>query len=501
VLTKGTEHYLPEVPVTIDRAHTGQPTLGYFNLTYRPQRDGQGQITGIVTIAQEVTEQVVARQLVGQLNRELTVANEELIATNEELATVNEELAASNEEYLRTNAALNEAQQQLQHLNAELEGRVQKRILEFQQQQRLLHQILAQVPAAVATLHEPEHRFSFFNDRYAALTGHRATLQQTVAEALPEVVEQGFIDLLDHVYTRGEPFIGKEIAIVLEQPTGPPVQRHLDFTYQPLTDPHGRVQGILVFIIDVSEQVRVRQQVQATNKALHAANARLTRTNADLDTFVYIASHDLKAPITNIEGLLLALRQQLPAAALQAELVPRLFEMMEGAVARFQQTIGHLTTISQLPLSEVLETVDLRALIEDVRLDLAPLLEMAPAFLSITVDGCEAVRVAPKTLRSVVYNLLSNAVKYRDAARPAQIQVRAQCLPGHVVLAVQDNGLGLTDFQQGELFGMFRRMHTHVEGSGVGLFTLKRLVDNAGGTVTVESQPGVGSTFTVSLPT
>ncbi len=174
--------------------------------------------------------------------------------------------------------------------------------------------------------------------------------------------------------------------------------------------------------------------------------------------------------------------------------------MMADSVARFQQTIGHLTDISQLQQAEAPETVDLTALIRDVRLDLAPLIEAAPATLTVAVDDCRAVRMAPKTLRSVVYNLLSNAVKYRAPDRPAQVQVRAHCTSGHLVLAVQDNGLGLSVAQQGELFGMFRRLHTHVEGSGVGLFTVKRLVDNAGGTITVQSQPGVGSTFTVSLP-
>ena len=80
------------------------------------------------------------------------------------------------------------------------------------------------------------------------------------------------------------------------------------------------------------------------------------------------------------------------------------------------------------------------------------------------------------------------------------MQLRAHCEPGQLVLAVQDNGLGLTEAQQTEVFGMFRRLHTHVEGSGVGLFMVKRLVENAGGTITVQSQVEVGTTFTVSLP-
>jgi signal transduction histidine kinase len=65
---------------------------------------------------------------------------------------------------------------------------------------------------------------------------------------------------------------------------------------------------------------------------------------------------------------------------------------------------------------------------------------------------------------------------------------------------VQDNGLGLSEQQQSQLFGLFRRLHTHVEGTGVGLYMVKRIVENAGGTITVRSQSGVGTTFSIRLP-
>ncbi|WP_374679459.1 ATP-binding protein [Hymenobacter sp. J193] len=65
---------------------------------------------------------------------------------------------------------------------------------------------------------------------------------------------------------------------------------------------------------------------------------------------------------------------------------------------------------------------------------------------------------------------------------------------------MQDNGLGLSAAQQARLFGLFQRLHTHVEGSGIGLYTIKRILDNAGGTITVQSQPDVGTTFTVTFP-
>ena len=80
------------------------------------------------------------------------------------------------------------------------------------------------------------------------------------------------------------------------------------------------------------------------------------------------------------------------------------------------------------------------------------------------------------------------------------VQLRCYRRGTAVVLEVQDNGLGLDAFQQGKLFQMFVRLHDHVPGSGIGLYMVKKIVENAGGTIAVHSQPGVGSTFAVTLP-
>ncbi|NVO85398.1 PAS domain-containing sensor histidine kinase [Hymenobacter terrestris] len=369
-----------------------------------------------------------------------------------------------------------------------------------------LQQMFEQTPVAICVFQGPDYCLELVNPLMGDMLGHSPAqlLNRPFFEALPELANQGLRELLDEVRRSGTAFVAQEQPVKLARHGAE--FGYFNFVYQPLKSVTALPRVVCV-AIEVTEQVLARQQVQQlnqemqlTNAELHDTNARLIRTNTDLDTFVYTASHDLKAPISNIEGLLLALRQQLPPEALQAPLVPRLFGMMEDSVIRFQQTIGHLTDISQLQQAEAPETIDLADLIAGVHLDLAPLIEAAPVALSIAVEDCQAVRVAPKTLRSVVYNLLSNAVKYRAPDRAAQVQLRAQCTPTQLVLAVQDNGLGLNPAQQAELFGMFRRLHVHVEGSGVGLFMVKRLVENAGGTITVDSQPGVGSTFTVSLP-
>jgi signal transduction histidine kinase len=263
----------------------------------------------------------------------------------------------------------------------------------------------------------------------------------------------------------------------------------------PVLDAAGNVVEWFGAATDITWRKQAEEQLRANI-------AQLQRTNNDLDTFVYTASHDLKAPITTIEGILLALHDHLPPAAQQDALVAQLLEMLQATVTRFRTTITQLTDISKLQQVHAgpAEAVPLAAVVEAVRLDLAPDLEAAPTELRVEVAPEVVVSFAPANLRSVVYNLLSNAVKYRAPGRPSVVRVHAAPAGAAVVLTVQDNGLGLSELQQRQLFGLFQRLHTHVEGTGVGLYIIKRLVENAGGTITVQSQPDVGTTFTVTLP-
>ena len=204
-----------------------------------------------------------------------------------------------------------------------------------------------------------------------------------------------------------------------------------------------------------------------------------------------------------MEGLLLALREQLATSDRQADaVIPQLLDMRQGAVERFQLTIAQLTDIARLQQAHdpPTELVAVAEVVEAVRLDLAPQLTQAAAQLTVDVAPDLRVPFAPKNLRSVVYNLLSNASKYRHPGLPPVIRLRTERREQAIVLTVQDNGLGLSVQQQGQLFGLFQRLHTHVEGTGVGLYAIKKLVENAGGTIWVESGEGVGSTFIVQLP-
>jgi PAS domain S-box-containing protein len=250
--------------------------------------------------------------------------------------------------------------------------------------------------------------------------------------------------------------------------------------------------GLVTTTVDITARKRAEQQFQASHE-------QLKRTNVDLDNFIYTASHDLKAPISNIEGLLLALEHELPPAGRVGE-VPAMLTMMQGAVERFQRTIQHLTDVSRLQqeYSQTLEQVSLGPVVEEVLLDLTPLIQQTQAQIDVSMPAELTVQFSAKNLRSVVYNLLSNALKYRQADRLPRVQVSCGLEGSFQVLRVQDNGLGL-DLTQGsdKLFGMFQRLHTHVEGTGIGLYMVKKMVENAGGRIEVESQLGQGATFRV----
>jgi signal transduction histidine kinase len=237
------------------------------------------------------------------------------------------------------------------------------------------------------------------------------------------------------------------------------------------------------------------------NAALDQTNKDLERTNKDLDTFVYTASHDLKAPILNIEGLLKALEKQLGKETLQQTRVQQMYELLYHSVNRFKSTIGDLTEVARIgkESTEDVASVDIGDMLREVLADLEMQLREAGVRLEHNIE-CPAIRFSRKNLKSILYNLLSNAVKYRSPDRRPLVRITCQMQEGYTLITVQDNGMGMDMRQKDKIFALFKRLHAHVEGTGIGLYIVKKMIEQAGGRIEVESQVGVGSTFTVYLP-
>jgi signal transduction histidine kinase len=504
VLAHGTPYDLQELPVTIARGHTSRPTLGYFNLTYRPQHDAQGRITGIVTLAIEVTEQVRTRQQLeekerqtNQLNKELQTANAEIKASNGTLVRIQDQLRAFNDEL---EVRVQERTQSLR----ESQAREQTARQAAEAQQQNLYNLFEQAPVAICLMRGPQAVIELLNKHGAALVGstQAQAVGRPIREALPALNGQGFEALYQRVM-QGETLVFQEMPITFDRAhTGQDAHGFFHHTYQPWRDETGAIVGVINIGVEVTEQVLARRQVQQLNEELREANGQLMRTNVDLDNFIYSASHDLKAPISNIEGLLQLLDHLLPASArIDADIEPVL-AMMQGSVERFKRTIAHLTDVTKLQLefAQPAVAVSLAAVVEDVRQDLLPLLQETGGQLTTETEDCRPLVFSEKNLRLVVYNLLSNALKYRHPERPPRVRLTCAREGNRQLLHVQDNGLGMSPEQQSKLFGMFQRLHTHVEGTGIGLYMVKKIVENAGGTLTVASEPNQGTTFTVTLP-
>ena len=385
---------------------------------------------------------------------------------------------------------------------------------EAEAQRQRFYEVLMQLPAHVAVHEGPDHVFALVNPHYERMAHGRALLGQPLRTVWPELAGPGILDELDRVYQTGEPFIADELPVQADfTRTGRLEQVYYNFVFLALRDEQGRINGVLHFSYDVTGQVLARQQVERLNQelearvqertqALHATNQQLQRVNVDLDNFIYTASHDLKVPITNIEGLLHMLQAQLPPEVQALPEVEPALAMMQQSVERFQRTLAYLSDVVKLQEEDgqAAAEVALQPVLDDVHQDLLPLIAACGAQVTADVAPGSTVVFSPKNLRSVLYNLLSNALKYRHPDRPACVRVGCHAEGGYTVLSVADNGVGIPPHRHAELFQLFRRLHSHTEGSGIGLYIVKRMVDNAGGRIEVDSDEGRGASFRVYFP-
>jgi two-component system sensor histidine kinase/response regulator len=255
--------------------------------------------------------------------------------------------------------------------------------------------------------------------------------------------------------------------------------------------------------VNAALESRVKErtaELEIKNKELELTNVQLRKVNEDLDNFVYTASHDLKAPILNIEGLLITIMEVLKDEVEGNQDASELFHMIDISINRFKSTIHDLTEITKIQKNideEEKQLIDCRELLEDVKLGIRDLILEANAEICMDFRECPTIRFSRKNMKSIVHNLLTNAIKYRSPERQAVIEIKTEGKKDKCILSFKDNGLGMDLTNESKIFSMFKRLHTHVEGSGIGLYIVKRIITNAGGKVEVFSEVGKGSVFKV----
>lgn len=424
-----------------------------------------GIIRDITERKKALIEKEDANRKLQQQQEELMVANEELKAAEEELRAINDGLGHRVE--IRTREL------------AESQQKVKK-------SEEQLRQITDTVPVLISYVGS-DITYKFVNKAYEELFLRKR--EDIIGKPVRKIIgDKAYFNIKSQIERALK---GESLKFDALQDYGEYGKRWRNFSFLP-DKVKGEVVGFFVLVEDISGLKDIQLELEEKNH-------ELKRVNEDLENFIYTASHDLKSPITNMEGLISLLKKSVFQKVEPNE--RKLLNMLDTSVQRLQKTIGDLVEITKVQkeleaASE--EPLRFEELSRDVKDDFYSVIQESNA--TIKEDyGVKEMIYRKSGLRSILYNLLSNALKYRDPDKQLEVELRTFIQDEFVVLSVKDNGLGLNPNQQKKLFTLFKRMHQHVEGTGVGLFMIKRIVENNGGRIDVKSEEGKGTEFLVSL--
>jgi PAS domain S-box-containing protein len=255
-----------------------------------------------------------------------------------------------------------------------------------------------------------------------------------------------------------------------------------------ILDEQGRLLEILCVGYDVTLLVENLQRQQHLLDVTSQQNLRL-------QNFAYIISHNIRSHSANLSSLV-----ELLAEAKSKAQKSMFLQMLTTSTEQLADTILNLNDIVTIN-SNVNKPKAIRALrteIDKTLEALSVLIRQHHIAVEVDVPPTLAVTVVPAYLDSILLNLISNAVKYRSPSRPAFIRLHAHAEPGYVVLTVQDNGRGIDLVKnRAKLFGMYKTFHDNEDARGVGLFITKNQVEAMLGTIAVDSQVDLGTTFTI----
>jgi signal transduction histidine kinase len=251
----------------------------------------------------------------------------------------------------------------------------------------------------------------------------------------------------------------------------------------------------IVMIIGLLIIIFFDRMVTNSERTLIEKNRELTKVNQELDRFVYSASHDLRAPLSSIDGLIELSKRDITNR-------DEYLNLMKGRILVMDKLIHDIIDYSRntrVPL--IGEEVNFHQFI----LEIVELMKYTNGNknpkVQIVMDKALTVRTDPSRLRVVLNNLINNSMKYSDPGKDELIiTIAASVSNGNFTFSVEDNGLGIAEDQKGKIFNMFYRASENAAGSGLGLYIVKESLERMNGSIQLQSQVGKGSIFVVTLP-
>ena len=370
------------------------------------------------------------------------------------------------------------------------EGARREAVRSLQIERAKLTELFKQAPAFIAVVCGPDHVFELANAPYQLLVGDRSLIGKSVAKALPEAREQGFVTLLDRVYATGEPYIARAAAITLARTPGlPQEERYLDFVYQPMRNIDGETTGIIVFGVDITDRQNAEHALIQSEKL--AAVGRLANTVA----------HEINNPLEAVTNLLYL-------ATTSEELSPLIKGYLESAecelrrvsnianqTLRFNKNSAHQAAVfCQNLFADTLSIYQGRLLNSRVQVD-----ERKRA--------SHAVICFEGEIRQVLSNLISNALDALHSTGGRLLlrsreATHSKTSQKGVVLTIADTGPGMTDTVVHRIYEAFFTTKG-IGGTGLGLWISAGIVDRHHGSLRVRSSQNNtrhGTVFTIFLP-
>ena len=261
--------------------------------------------------------------------------------------------------------------------------------------------------------------------------------------------------------------------------------------------------ALLIFVLTYNLRVSRNELSKLVSEKTHAIelqkllemNKSLVDTNDELDTFLYRSSHDLVAPVKSIKGLLMLMK--MPTEDSQTYI-----PMMEDRINRLELILSEINTyVKNVKQAPIKSAFLLKTLIEEIWAEVEFIPEAKKIKFEIHIDEQVSVESDRERWKMIMSNLLVNAIKYHDATKQNQfIKVTTRKENGYLYLITEDNGQGIKKEHQERLFEMFYRATTNSEGTGLGLFLVKKVVDSMKGTIHIESEFPVGTKVIIKVP-
>jgi PAS domain S-box-containing protein len=265
----------------------------------------------------------------------------------------------------------------------------------------------------------------------------------------------------------------------------------INFSMIPVTNKDGEHSHWISIQRDVTEEkMKQREREQLIKE--------LTQNNKDLKQFSYITSHNLRAPLSNLTGLLNLVEEMTVED-------PELKEIINGfskSTHLLNETINDLVKVVIIKDNPSIqkEKVLIKEIFENVFNQLSFLISLNKPILKIDLEEVTILNINKSYLESIFLNLLTNSMKYKDATRQLRVNISSRVVDDNLILTFKDNGIGIDLVRnKDKIFGLYQRFHNHPDSKGLGLYLVKSQVEAMGGAISVVSSVGKGTTFTLTF--